>query len=351
MSAPQPPSFDPATDSAEQANPEVGGAPNHPGDQRPRLYRREALEYRAGAQHEAHLLNLSPAWTRRTYGMVVAMCSLSLLFTSVAQLHEYASGLALIQTEGRTDVIARSSGTIETLSVRPGQRVAAGQILGRLYSRGEAAELMRIDREIELQLVNLLRNLESVEARSALTTLRAQRERALALVAERAVVAPRAGVIRDVRAFPGQQVEPGEFILSLVEESAETRVTAMLPGHYRPLLRPGMQMRLEIEGYPYAYVMTTIETLSDEVVSPAEARRFLRQPIAGVVTTTIPVILVEARLPNRTFSVDGRHLRFYDGMRAHAEVAVRTESILLTLVPGLRALWGGSRPDRSSDEQ
>jgi hypothetical protein len=43
-------------------------------------------------------------------------------------------------------------------------------------------------------------------------------------------------------------------------------------------------------------------------------------------------------LPTSTFDLDGRAVRYHDGMMAKAEARVRSERILVSLVPGLRAL-------------
>jgi pyruvate/2-oxoglutarate dehydrogenase complex dihydrolipoamide acyltransferase (E2) component len=64
------------------------------------------------------------------------------------------------------------------------------------------------------------------------------------------VRAPVAGVVSDVRIHPGQQLLPGEVILSIVGEDARFEVVAMLPGHRRPLLKPGLASDAAADGDP-----------------------------------------------------------------------------------------------------
>jgi membrane fusion protein (multidrug efflux system) len=148
-------------------------------------------------------------------------------------------------------------------------------------------------------------------------------------------------VVSDVRIHAGRQLLPGEAILSLVGEDARFLVVAMLPGHHRPLLQPGMPLRLELAGYRYAYQDVTIDDVADEVVGPTEVRRFLGSEIADTIQVAGPVILVKATLPGSTFRVEDKVYNYFDGMQGIAEARVRYESVIVTFVPALRVLFGG----------
>ena len=51
-----------------------------------------------------------------------------------------------------------------------------------------------------------------------------------------------------------------------------------------------------------------------------------------------PVVVVHGRLATPEFVVDGKTYRYHDGMLATAEVPVRTERIIVALLPALRRL-------------
>jgi hypothetical protein len=74
-------------------------------------------------------------------------------------------------------------------------------------------------------------------------------------------------------------------------------------------------------------------------VGPTEARRYLGAEIGDSVQLTGPVVILKTRLPRPTFQAEGRTYRFHNGMHGTAEVEVRSEKILVTLVPGLKALF------------
>jgi hypothetical protein len=100
-----------------------------------------------------------------------------------------------------------------------------------------------------------------------------------------------------------------------------------------------MQLRLELRGYQYMYQHLEVTSVSNEVIGPGEARRYLGEEIADAVPLDGPVVLVAARLPSPTFEVEGKVRRYHDGMWGQAEVRVRAERVLVALVPALRVLF------------
>ena len=304
------------------------------------IFRREAVEHHAAPPREGEPLRLSPAWTRWTFWLLAAACVIALIYGVVGEVSEYATGPAVVRIDGKTDVTAQAAGVVAAVHVHPGQRVGAGELLISFAVAAEEAELDRLARELDAQLVKVLRDPRDEAARASLTSLRAAKELAEARVAQRLVRAPASGVVSDVRIHPGRQLLPGEAILSLVGDDARFSVIAMLPGQYRPMLRPGMPLRLELAGYRYAYQDVAIDKVGDEVVGPSEVRRFLGAEIADTVAVGGPVVLVEATLTGRTFRVEDQVYNYFDGMHGVAEARVRTESVIVTFVPALKVLLG-----------
>ncbi len=303
------------------------------------LFRREALE-RFQTLDEAHdPLRISPAWTRWTYWSLLGVLVAAVLFAMIGEVREYASGLAVVWMGTRDDVSAEAAGTVAAVEVAAGQRVRPGQVLVRLHEAQEAAELARLDQEFELQLINRLRDPSDPGPEQALIGLRTQRQLASERLGERTLRAPSAGVASDVRVRPGQYLAAGQPVLSIVRDQDRPTVVVLLPGEFRPLVRRGMPIRFEISGYRYAYQRLTVESVGDEVVGPTEARRYLGAEIGDSVQLTGPVVILKTRLPRPTFQAEGRTYRFHNGMHGTAEVEVRSEKILVTLVPGLKALF------------
>ncbi len=294
----------------------------------------------SGRDSHGDLLRISPGWTNWIYWLLIAVCATGGAFLIFGRVNEYAAGPGVIRSEGRTDINAVSGGAITEIAVRPGQRVEAGQLLLRLYDAQEAAEFSRLNREYELQLVKSLNAPNDTAAQQQLAFMREQKQVIAARLKERRVTAPRAGTVKDVRIRAGQVVAPGELLLSLAGDEDELSVVALLPGHYRPLLRQGAPLRVELNGFSYAYQRLTIDSVAEDVIGPNEARKFLRQEVSDALVLQGPVVIVKARLQSRNFTSGDKLYSFHEGLQGTAEALVRSERLILTLLPSLKRVWG-----------
>jgi len=305
---------------------------------RKKFYRETAIRSAEAASGEGDLLRLSPEWTRPAYWVLIAFFLSGFAYCIFGTIYEYASGPAVVWVTGRTNVTATVAGTVDAIDARPGQRVEAGAVLARFYSAREEAELTRLQKEFELQLVKSLRDPSDLTAREALTALRTQRDLATARIDQLFVKAPQAGIVGDVRIRLGQRLAEGDIVVTLVGEKARYSVMAMLPAQYRPQLRSGMSVRFEVTGYRYAYQEMTITSVGEQIIGPGEVRRYLGPELDDTVTVTGPIVLVEATPQAPRFKVDGRVYPFYHGMSGTVEARVRAESIAFALIPGIRVL-------------
>ncbi|MFT3772468.1 MAG: HlyD family efflux transporter periplasmic adaptor subunit [Minicystis sp.] len=261
------------------------------------LFREEAIRHAGNLGAEGDLLKLAPTWTRWTYWILLGGFVTALLFAVFGSIHELAGGPAVVWIRERAPVSATVSGTVTSIEVQPGQRVEQGDLLVRVHGAREAAESE-----------------------------------------QREVRAPHAGVVGDVRIRTGQQISPGDIVVSLAREQTQCSIRAMIPAQHRPLLRPGMSLRFELTGYRFTFQEATITSVGAQVVGPREVQRYLGQEIDDTSKLEGPVVLVEARLPSCTFAVDGQGFNVHHGMSGHAEVRLRTQRILVALVPGLRVV-------------
>jgi membrane fusion protein (multidrug efflux system) len=184
-----------------------------------------------------------------------------------------------------------------------------------------------------------MRDLADESASQALSTLRAEKELAEFQLEQRVVRAPQAGVVSDVRIRRGQHLTEGEVLVSLVQEDSPLEIIAMLPGGARPLLARGGTMRLELEGFKYQDQELIIEQVGDELVGSEEVRRYLGPELAKSLTGNGAVVLVRAQAPSRFFEADGKQLAYFDGMMGTAHARVKSERIVLTIIPGLKTLF------------
>lgn len=302
------------------------------------IFRAEAVAASQARRQRGDVVRVSPAWASWSYWVLLGVLVAAGVYAGVGRIDEYSAGPALVRSTGRAEITAPTGGTVQHLAVEPGQRVEAGQLLGRLHDAAEVAELERVDNEWQVRLREYLFAPSDDSARRALASLRADRDQALARLEDRVLRAPHAGVVSDVRARVGQHLAPGDLLMTVVGEAADLHVIALLPGADRPQLESGMTMRLELHGYRYAYQSLTVEAVADEVIGPAEARRYLGQEVADAVPIAGSVVLVTARIPAGTFTADGEVYRYHDGMIGVAEIRIRSERIITAVIPALERL-------------
>lgn len=302
-----------------------------------KLFRKEALRHSSG-RSEGDILRLSSQVTRRSYWLLVIAFVAALAYGFLGRIHEYATGPAMIWMTGRTQLTAIHAGTVREVHVRPGQQVRAGDVLVQFHADVEAAEVARIQHEFELQLVKTLRDPSDQAARDTLTSLRTQKDLAIARLEQKSIRAPESGIIGDVRIHPGQRLAEGDIVVTLSSAQRSCTVVAILPAHYRPQLAPGMKMSFEVTGYRFAYQETTITSVGAEIIGPSEVKRHIGPEIGDTFVVTGPVVLVEAVPSSTKFRAGGELFPYFHGMNGIAEARVRSEPIVLTLIPGLRFL-------------
>lgn len=303
------------------------------------MFRKEALDYHAGAQEHGSVLRLSPSWTRWVFWLLLGVVGFYGAFGVFGWISEYTTGPAVVRMKERVEVTALASGRVTSVEVQPGQRVEEGQVLMRFFAGMEQASLDRVNQEFELLLLRRMRDLSDEGASQALSSLRAQKELEEFQLEQRVVRAPQAGVVSDVRIRRGQHLTEGEVVVSLVQADSPLEVIAMLPGGSRPLLSKGGTMRLELQGFPYQYQELVIDEVGDELVGPGEVRRYLGPELAESVTINGAVVLVRAHTPSRFFQADEKRLAYADGMLGTAHARVKSERIVTAIIPGLKALF------------
>jgi len=303
------------------------------------LFRQEALEHYNRGEVHGSLLKLTPFWVRITYWLVVALALSLALVLALVDVHEHAQGRLLIQVQGVEDITSTAGGRVSRILVSRGQRVRAGEPLVELYARGETAERDRVVQEFRAQLATRLTDPLNTAARQALGSLRAQLDLNEVLVSERTLVAPFDGWVREMRVRENQYIGAGEVVATLSKEETAAKALLLVPGRYRPMLKPGQPLRLELDGFAFLYQDVTVSVVSDELVGPTEVRRYLGPDLGDVVTVDGPMVMVEARLPEEGLRTHGHTYHYYSGMVGTGRVQVRSRNGWTMLVPALDALW------------
>ncbi|HEX7839203.1 MAG TPA: HlyD family efflux transporter periplasmic adaptor subunit, partial [Kofleriaceae bacterium] len=299
------------------------------------MFRQEAIMHLMRRGQRGDVVRVHPGWVRAAYWLVLASLCAALIYSAIAQVHQYAEGAAVVQVTGRSELIAHTAGTIASLDVRRGQRVDRGQVLARMHDAEQVGQLNALETEFESRLVAYLQSPFDPAVKQALGEIRSQRDGARLGVESRTIRAPHAGVVTEILARNGQRVEPGSVVLTIAQDPGAEglKVIAFLPGGERPRLRAHQLLRLTLPGYRGAHLESEVRAIS-EVLGGAEARaQFLGDRLGDSVPLTGAVVVVEARLTSPTFEADGETFQLHDGMIGLAEVRLQSRSLLMSMLP------------------
>lgn len=308
------------------------------------LFRREAVDHQRAKGLRAELLAIDSTATSWGFRLLCAALAMAFLFFVLGRLNEYASGPAFVRLDGRTTITASAAGLVTKVQVAPGDRVEQGDVLVRFHATEELGELDTATRELETEVERLLLRPDDPVTRAAIVSLRGKRDLAQQRLDQRTIRAPHRGTIGDVRVREGQLVDPGLRMLDLQDVASTATVVALLPGRYRPMLRPGNKLRFELDGFHHRAHELVVSHVGDQIVGPSEAARYLGRDLADAFSIGSPVVLVQATLDRPSFELDGEHYDFASGMYGKAEAVVRNEPIAFAFVPSLKPWADNVRP-------
>lgn len=304
------------------------------------LYRGEALEAHRTRGSEGVLVQLSPAWVRRTYPLLVATLLIGIVASIFITVPTYSSGHGYIKFEG-TPVVAPLGGNVEKVLVQRGQQVKRGTLLAKLNSAQEAIALTQATRDYENAMYQYLVDQTDEQTKKTLAGALTQMERAQATEEQRLVRAPVDGTVSDVRVALGTQLNPGDSMMTIVAPGTEPEVVAFLPGKDRPRLRNDMEMQVELNGFTKGREHVKLTSISTEIVSGEEIMRQILGPKLAESFRQLnggTWVIVKGRLPSRTFRADNETHFYYHGLTARTEVKIKDKAFLLTLLPALEKI-------------
>lgn len=161
-----------------------------------------------------------------------------------------------VRSARRAELSTRLVGRVESVRVRPGDRVRAGQLLLTVERASLTAAERQAASALELATANL-RRVERLYADSAAPLVQLEAARNALVQAEGQVRAVRADLgYADIRApfdgtvasrlvDPGDNAAPGQPLL-VIEDRGAREIVVTVPDELRPWLRPGREIAVEI---------------------------------------------------------------------------------------------------------
>jgi membrane fusion protein (multidrug efflux system) len=190
-----------------------------------------------------------------------------------------------------TVVTTESGGVVRSIEFEAGQPVAAGKVLVRLNTANEEATLKALETSAKLAETQAQRwqqlgkdklvSLDEVQQRSAAAAAaRAQVEAQRALIAQKTIRAPFAGVLGIRKINLGQFVSPGDAIVSL-QQLDPIYLDFSLPEQMIGKLAEGMTVQASVDALPgktFEGKVTAVEPQVDASTRNFKAQATLRNP-------------------------------------------------------------------------
>lgn len=184
------------------------------------------------------------------------------------------SGVGELQAAQQVQVSAEAGGRITQIAFASGQTVKAGQLLVQLNDAPEQAELIRLRAQLRNAETLYARARSLVAQRAApqeqLDNALAARDMALgavrhtqALAAQKAIVAPFAGVVGIRQVNAGQYLNVADPVVSLVD-AQRLLVNFTLAEQSSPGVQVGQPVRVQVDAYPdrhFAALVSAVDPL------------------------------------------------------------------------------------------
>lgn len=180
-----------------------------------------------------------------------------------------------VEADERVVLQPEVAGLIESLHFTEGQRVRKGDVLFRMRSRKEEAQVAqaRADRDLARSNLERARTLAGTKAisqqeldliESTVAAREATYELETRRLEERLIVAPFDGVVGPREVSVGQYVNAGVPLVTLVED-ARVKVRFRLPERQLALVRTGQTARIQVNAYAGRRFEGQVELVNPEV--------------------------------------------------------------------------------------
>jgi RND family efflux transporter MFP subunit len=172
-------------------------------------------------------------------------------------------------------VISPASGTLAALEVKPGDRIEAGAVLGKLDSAVEEIAYQKaslafedaeaaLKRTTELAGANNATTVQVSTAQLAADTARLALQSAELELRKRTISSPIGGTVGLFQVSPGNTVT-AQTVVTTIEDTSHIRVGFWVPERYATAIRPGMPITAEAVALPGATITGEVSAVDNKV--------------------------------------------------------------------------------------
>lgn len=198
----------------------------------------------------------------------------------------------------QVSVSCRIAGQIETIGVKEGESVTAGQVLAQLYRAEEELEVLRTEGLVkvkeydargteELAQKNMARKDEAMEKNTERDIAQLQAKLALVALERKLIKSPLTGVVVAKKKEPGEWVEPGAAVFEIVSFD-QVFVQILLNFEQTLPLVLGQEVKVELPQLPADNVVTGKVDFIDPRVDAASGYQRVKILLANPARRILP---------------------------------------------------------------
>lgn len=137
-----------------------------------------------------------------------------------------------------------------------------------------------------------------------------------------AVRSPVAGRVMAIQASAGQQIQPGVLLLAILPKASSLQVELYIPTRAAGFLKPGIEVRLAYDAFPYEHFGThigTVAAVDRTVLSPGE--------ILASIDIREPVYRATVKLQHQSMTALGQQFPLRPGMALTADLFLESRRL------------------------
>lgn len=286
------------------------------------LFREEALE----AKRNERLGTISLATPLGFFwwafiALALATAAILLLVFGHYTRHERVSG-RLVPNAGLLTLSSQTTGIVSRTLVYEGDVVDAGQ---PLLEERQPWDIKQQLIKLQAQLADVTLKMKAARFRGQLTQLDAELEQRLALKST-VLRAPSSGLVSNLLVKAGQLVASGQPLVSILPKGSKLQAQLFVPSNVVGLLRPGSQVVLRYEAFPYKQFgqqYGKIIHVSYRPLTPFETAALARQRP----NTSTPLYEVRVSLDRQELDAFGRVEPLVPGMALSGDISLGRTSL------------------------
>jgi len=283
----------------------------------------------------AEVIAKLPWWAVRSLlYIIIAFVLVAFTWTSVAKVDLVAVANGTVIPQGNIKPIqAASSGVVQTIFVKEGDSVAAGDALIQLDAAEMRTRLNKLRQELETSQSQLRRMMvagpvsDTLEQQNRIARLQSDISAAEKMLRHTTIIAPASGTVTSIGVRgAGEVLQQGQTVATIAPGDVPLVIEALLPNKDIAFIEQGLPAKLKFEALPfqdYGIVDGTVIAISPDAVTDKDHNSYYKVTIAPSKT----------RIATREGGVTLR-----SGLSVRAEIVTEQKTVLSLLFEPARKL-------------